>query len=297
MNSSEEEVPKTINLDFGIQRKFSFLPEDWAKESFENDHKFIHHQDETTYTYSAVPSRGVEKPITRFCTGSKYLGEWNEIGVAGKGIYKFAHGVIYDGTFNAEGEFHGMGTLVYPNGQRVEGIWKNGKLAPDHSCVIEGGVFMTDQYCKIPDRRFHVEVKDGFGPPGREFLTNEPPPSRPIPEGCYDTGGGYYDPKLRSIVAYKRRESVGPSLEELIAERETKWRSAFSKMMSESITEAVFREVMKGKMAEDGGEVVGIPSPRLEAWIVEHCRKGWDENVGYKPELYEEWTTGAKPKQ
>lgn len=35
-----------------------------------------------------------------------------------------------------------------------------------------------------------------------------------------------------------------------------------------------------------------VPIYRTEKWIKENCRKAWDENVGYKPRLYEYWFSG-----
>ena len=48
-------------------------------------------------------------------SGSEYQGpkkhDWEE----GLGKFTFPNGVIYEGNFN-KGEFHGDGTLIYPNG-------------------------------------------------------------------------------------------------------------------------------------------------------------------------------------
>ena len=48
-------------------------------------------------------------------SGSEYQGpkkhDWEE----GIGKFQFPNGVIYEGNFN-KGEFHGDGTLIYPNG-------------------------------------------------------------------------------------------------------------------------------------------------------------------------------------
>ena len=48
-------------------------------------------------------------------SGSEYQGpkkhDWEE----GIGKFTFPNGVIYEGNFN-KGEFHGDGTLIYPNG-------------------------------------------------------------------------------------------------------------------------------------------------------------------------------------
>jgi hypothetical protein len=35
-------------------------------------------------------------------------------------------------------------------------------------------------------------------------------------------------------------------------------------------------------------------SDQRHKWIVDNCRKGWDEPVGYRPDLYEDWITGRK---
>lgn len=39
---------------------------------------------------------------------------------------------------------------------------------------------------------------------GRSQLTNRVPP-RDIPEGCYDCGDGFYDPKTRVVVDYNKK--------------------------------------------------------------------------------------------
>ena len=39
---------------------------------------------------------------------------------------------------------------------------------------------------------------------GRSQLTNRVPP-REIPEGCYDCGDGFYDPKSRVVVDYNKK--------------------------------------------------------------------------------------------
>ena len=52
-------------------------------------------------------------------SGSEYQGpkkhDWEE----GNGKFTFPNGVIYEGNFN-KGEFHGDGTLIYPNGVSIQ---------------------------------------------------------------------------------------------------------------------------------------------------------------------------------
>nr|XP_041575546.1 MORN repeat-containing protein 5 isoform X2 [Taeniopygia guttata] len=59
-------------------------------------------------------------------------------------------------------------------------------------------------YCDGYDRRFYTEIRSGFKPPGIAQLTNLDPP-KIIPKGCYDFADGFYNPKTRVIVDYKRR--------------------------------------------------------------------------------------------
>uniref|UniRef100_A0A8B9NYB4 MORN repeat containing 5 n=1 Tax=Apteryx owenii TaxID=8824 RepID=A0A8B9NYB4_APTOW len=59
-------------------------------------------------------------------------------------------------------------------------------------------------YCDGYDRRFYTEIFSGLKPAGISQLTNLDPP-RKIPEGCYDCGDGFYNPKTRVIIDYKFR--------------------------------------------------------------------------------------------
>lgn len=47
------------------------------------------------------------------------------------------------------------------------------------------------------------------------------------------------------------------------------------------------------KMGETQKEILWIPSSVQEEWITKHCRKAWDESVGYNTAIYEEWTKGG----
>lgn len=44
----------------------------------------------------------------------------------------------------------------------------------------------------------------------------------------------------------------------------------------------------------DGQRCVEIPSWLKKEWIQAHCRKAWDEPVGYCPELYHTWMAGRR---
>ena len=60
------------------------------------------------------------------------------------------------------------------------------------------------EYCDGYDRRFYTEICNGLKPAGRSQLTNKVPP-RVIPEGCYDCGDGFYNPKSRVVVDYNMK--------------------------------------------------------------------------------------------
>ncbi|KAJ9587808.1 hypothetical protein L9F63_018765 [Diploptera punctata] len=183
----------------------------------------------------------LDRPPIKFSTDSVYIGTWDIVGMTGDGIYRLPHGVIYEGEMH-DGMFHGRGTLFYPNGCKVEGIWCRGRIL-ERKCVFTDGNSYEEleyDYCNKPDRRFATEMDNGLRPAGRSQITNEHPP-RPIPDGCYDTGDGFYNP------------------------------------------------VTKCLMDPRTGEIKRIPTKSEEQWIMKHCRKSWDNNVGYRRDIYEDW--------
>ncbi|KAL1497734.1 hypothetical protein ABEB36_008641 [Hypothenemus hampei] len=273
--------PKKVQLDFSNQKRISFLPGSLYDDSNSKDSSIKVLKDFSYLSDNSSDDILEEKRIETFCTGSKYLGQWNKLGMAGKGIYKFPHGVIYDGYFNKKGEFHGAGILVYPNGQKIEGIWRNGRLGEDINFVTNVGNSMNKNYCMMPDRRFQIEIDNNLNPSGHEYLTNELPPPRNIPYGCYDLVEGFYNPKLKTVYSYpKRKESKST-----MAESHSDLPSSDTLMQSVSVI---------GKLAAEleENQTSWIPSAAQEAWIVNNCRRAWDEPIGFRPDLYEEWTKG-----
>ncbi|XP_057658320.1 MORN repeat-containing protein 5-like [Diorhabda carinulata] len=141
----------------------------------------------------------VERPLQYHITGSTYQGTHDLLGFSGIGIYKFPHGVIYEGEFH-DGEFHGSGTLIYPNGQQVEGNWRKGKLKT-WFYKYKDGLQHTHpwNYLALPDRAYKIELKEGFKAPGAEHLTGRKFDEK-YPPGSYDVGEeGYYDHDMRVI--------------------------------------------------------------------------------------------------
>nr|CAD7201436.1 unnamed protein product [Timema douglasi] len=109
-------------------------------------------------------------------------------------------GVVYEGALK-DGKFHGKGTLNYPSGCCISGVWDNGVLQSTSFHFSDGLSFRNVEswkYCKIPDRRFYKEHLLGLRPAGLSHLTQDTP-TRPIPEGCYDVGDGFYDPRTKCV--------------------------------------------------------------------------------------------------
>ncbi|KAK4883702.1 hypothetical protein RN001_007021 [Aquatica leii] len=136
----------------------------------------------------------------KHCTKSIYTGQWNVLGMHGKGNFMFPHDVEYEGNLR-DGMFHGDGTLTYPMGQKLEGTWNKGKLV-DYKFSYSDNLDYTApwDYCQMPDRRFFKCVEEGLRPAGRSLLTNSET-ARRIPKGCYDTGDGYYNPKTKCVMS------------------------------------------------------------------------------------------------
>ncbi|KAH1005154.1 hypothetical protein HUJ04_006190 [Dendroctonus ponderosae] len=201
-----------------------------------------------------------EKPLEHFASGSSYEGSWNALGFAGFGTYVFPHGAIYEGSFR-DGQFHGKGTITYPVGHKLKGYWKNGKLI-SQIFVFQDGLPMRSPwtYCQIPDRRFQIEANTDLRGPGEELQTNRQP-TVDVPEGCFDTIDGFFVPGVNCIFQYD---------EEALA---------------------------NGEPAEHKQHIDSLKRTTLEEerdFIEENFRAAELKSVGYRPDLYEHWTTGRE---
>lgn len=151
-----------------------------------------------------------KRPLTKFCTGSSYIGEWNQLRMSGKGEYTMSNGIVYRGGMN-ESQFHGYGMLTYPNGHQIRGHWLNGRVQDMKFIFNDGLVFTEDnwEYCNGTDRRFYFEINNGLPPIGRHNLTSQQRIIN-LSDGCYDTGGGIYilskkilvNPETNEIIRY-----------------------------------------------------------------------------------------------
>ncbi|ERL91038.1 uncharacterized protein LOC109538233 [Dendroctonus ponderosae] len=317
--TANEQPPKKIDIDFSSARRTSFLPDVLLNESDSiqgpsslKGVKILEcHEDDEVFSSMYVKQAEFEhRALKRFCTGSKYLGQWSKLGIAGKGIYKYPHGVIYDGYFNRNGEFHGTGILVYPNGQKIEGIWRNGKLGDNSNFVTKAGIVMNKNYCMLPDRRFQIEFENDFNPPGEEYLTNQMPPPRNIPHDCYDLVEGFYDPRVKTVYAHSKDGAsnmhVIDSKQSMFSGRksanclrkESKYPdTAVEDEYGNTNSNPLLNEMLAEGKFGDTREISWIPTALQENWITHNCRKAWDEATGYRPDLYEEWTKGSSDLQ
>ncbi|XP_057663926.1 uncharacterized protein LOC130898559 [Diorhabda carinulata] len=251
----------------------------------------------------AFHHRTEKKPLTQFNTCSKYLGEWNALGMAGEGIYRYPHGVIYDGNFNANGLYHGRGTLIYPNGQRFRGIWSNGKLTDSShfsSVDISAAKRSTEKVkFSLPDRRYPCEVINGFGVPGNEILTNQQPTPE-IPMNCYDVISGVFNPEDGYVASYMDKHKTtkksattrgSNSMDRSYEEYENLMRTGTEE---DCEVEMWFKRINQDPVCIDNQLIIDIPSIEKAKWIQKYCRSNPEQPTGYNPLLYEVFTTGTK---
>ncbi|KAL3279261.1 hypothetical protein HHI36_016773 [Cryptolaemus montrouzieri] len=212
-----------------------------------------------------------------FKTDSSYEGEWNRLDMNGYGKYTFPHGVVYEGNME-DGFFHGEGKLTYPRGQVINGKFHKGKMISWQFTFRHGDSCVLDQYCKFPDRRFGETIRGDFLPPGRERITPSQP-TRVIPEGHYDVGDGFFDPETKWIYAAGSFPSKGGPV--------------LSRMPL-----PIVKPIEVNIYLPDGVSFVKkipfVPVYQDEKFIIDHCRKAWDEPSGYRPDLYEKWMSGRQ---
>lgn len=62
-------------------------------------------------------------------------------------------GVEYEGTLK-DGMFDGEGTLTYPQGQKIDGVWSEGRMVSYKFRFADCLEYEEPWgYCKMPDRR------------------------------------------------------------------------------------------------------------------------------------------------
>ncbi|KAJ8973501.1 hypothetical protein NQ317_019610 [Molorchus minor] len=110
---------------------------------------------------------------------------------------------------------------------------------------------------------FQSEIIDGLHPAGKEYLTNQQP-TKKLQDGCYDTVDGYFNPVTKCV--YK--DDYGD--------------------------EEVDEELSIDDSFHEKPEILRVCTKMEEDFIVPNYRKAADDSVGYRPNLYEHWTSGIK---
>ena len=144
----------------------------------------------------------------------KYEGDTLDGWFHGKGKFTYDNGVIYEGEFE-KGRFHGKGVMIYPNGGRFTGEWERGKLLKGNYQFSDGLEFEEPNkwnFCTYKDRRFYHEIQHGVENPEIEKYAKDL--FKEIPEGCYDTGDGFYEPEKGTIFTYDNRYLREPNEDE-----------------------------------------------------------------------------------
>ncbi|KAG4104771.1 MORN repeat-containing protein 5 [Neocallimastix lanati (nom. inval.)] len=136
--------------------------------------------------------------------------------IEGKGKFTFPDGNVYVGHFK-DGEFHGKGTIFFKNGGKYMAEWDNGHDINGLFTFEDGLIYDENDwdYCTEKDRRFYSERCNGIPPAGISQLCNNVEGAPNIPQGCYDCGDGYYNPKSNRIFTYTGLHLRNPDEEEV----------------------------------------------------------------------------------
>ncbi|XP_071566830.1 MORN repeat-containing protein 5 isoform X1 [Temnothorax nylanderi] len=145
---------------------------------------------------------------TRFITGSKYEGTWDAIDMTGIGRYVTPYKVVLEGEFR-NGMLHGHGSMYWPRGQRMDGVWIRGRMVQRRYTFADGLAYRENgwDYCVYPDRRFYKCMVNGLKPAGEVLKTNDQP-TKIIPPFCYDTGAGIFDPDSNCVTSYRNCKKI-----------------------------------------------------------------------------------------
>lgn len=66
-------------------------------------------------------------------------------------------------------------------------------------------------------------------------------------------------------------------------------------MKKESGSDSSIMKLIRGQNAfGEIQDILWIPSQAQEEWIEKNCRKAWDDPTGYRPDLYEQWSSGGQ---
>ncbi len=152
---------------------------------------------------------GVEGTVT-YVNGDKYVGQWYNDFPNGTGKYFFKTKEHYEGSF-VNGEFDGLGTMVYADGSYYTGAWKKSKKQGTGTLVGADGVQKSgtwnqskfvDKQAGAPSRDETSTIANESSNPSAATPTStvKPKPAKPDIAGLRNcgksycrNGQGYYD--------------------------------------------------------------------------------------------------------
>jgi len=137
---------------------------------------------------ASAPTMTTEEPRKPSYEGPRVNGR-----MEGYGKYTFSNGTVYSGQF-LDGEFHGEGTLQFPEMGKYHATWRHGKAITGRYVFDDGLPYTADgewEYCRADgDRRFYSELVTGLRPAGdSQICDTHPPPQLPLKS--WDVGDGY----------------------------------------------------------------------------------------------------------
>ncbi|XP_025988470.1 MORN repeat-containing protein 5 [Solenopsis invicta] len=146
---------------------------------------------------------------SQFIIGSRYERSWDAMHVTSSVI---RYVTSYNTVIEAECQddmLHGHGTIIWPRGQTMDGIWICGKMEQRRYTFADGLSYRENgwDYCMFPDRRFYNCIVHGLRPAGEVLKTNDQP-TKIIPPFCYDTGDGIFDPDSNCIMPYHNCKKI-----------------------------------------------------------------------------------------
>ncbi|KAH1021582.1 hypothetical protein HUJ04_011076 [Dendroctonus ponderosae] len=229
----------------------------------------------------SVPAQEIEQWIKYNCRKS-----WDESTGYRGDLYEVWTAGYREESLACTDQLKAMNSLDESNEIAKTSLLENVDLLPSDPAVPNNNPTDT-HYCKMPDRRYQIEMENGIMPAGQEYLTNATVP-REIPEGMYDTGGGFYEPERRLLIDYTEVPKPKLVVETLDEEKSI----IYDLLMQNSPSQELLLNSLRWNLIPRPQKIDSVPAQEIEQWIKHNCRKSWDESTGYRGDLYEVWTAG-----